>query len=108
MSLGALGIITEYTLKLEPAFSLRRRVWLEPVNELLEKSKSYLQYELRIFIFPVQVMPPGLHEIHSGPSQGTSGDEDEELLESLKQLRDVFGWFPWLRENYLRGVPVVW
>ncbi len=110
VSLGALGIITEYTLKLEPAFSLRRRVWLEPVNELLEKSeelsKQYRNYEF--FYFPGTGYAAGItHEIHSGPSQGTLEDDDEELLESLKQLRDVFGWFPWLRRKlFERGVPV--
>ncbi len=37
VSLGSLGVITEMTLRNVPTHRLKRRVWLEPVDQLLER-----------------------------------------------------------------------
>jgi len=105
VSLGALGILVEYSLKLVPAFSLRRRVWLQPIDELLEESENlsrkYRNFEF--YYFPGTGYAAAItHEIFSGPVAGRDPGEDEEMLESLRQLRDVFGWSPWLRRRLFK------
>lgn len=102
VSLGALGIITSYTLKLDKAFALRRRVWLEPIDELLARSdqmaKEHRNYEF--FYFPSSGYAAVLtHDLHEGPLSGRGEGEDEDMLVTLQELRDVFGWSPWLRKQ---------
>ncbi|MFS9606038.1 hypothetical protein Q6241_33620, partial [Klebsiella pneumoniae] len=38
VSLGALGVVTEYTLAVRPRYMLRRHVWIAPTQELLEQA----------------------------------------------------------------------
>ncbi len=102
VSLGTLGIITSYTLKLDSAFALRRRVWLEPIDQLLARSdemaEQHRNYEF--FYFPSSGYAAVLtHDIHEGPLSGRGEGEDEDMLVTLQELRDVFGWSPWLRKK---------
>lgn len=102
VSLGSLGIITQYTLKVEPAFALRRRVWLEPIDELLARSdelaEQHRNYEF--FYFPSTGYAAVLtHDMHEGELSERAEGEDDDMLATLQELRDVFGWSPWLREK---------
>ncbi|WP_171173344.1 FAD-binding protein [Ruegeria sp. HKCCD8929] len=40
VSLGALGVITRYRLNLRESYALRRRMWVDPVEEVLERPKN--------------------------------------------------------------------
>lgn len=48
--LGALGIVTEVTLRVRPAYRLKERMWLEPLDEVLDRVDE-LAAETRHFEF---------------------------------------------------------
>lgn len=102
VSLGALGVISQYTLKLRPSFKLRRRVWVEKLDSLLGRMNE-LARTLRNFEF--------FYAPHTGYAIAISHEEiDAEItedhmpagdnfLEDLRLLRDQFGWSRWLRRR---------
>ena len=40
VSLGALGVISQYTLKTVPSFNLHRKVWVEPIDDLIARAEA--------------------------------------------------------------------
>ena len=102
VSLGALGIITRYDLAVEPAFNLHRRVALVKTEDILDQymalSEKHRNFEALFF--------PGtghgatlIHDKYDGPIGGEEPNEDEDFLADLRELRDYFGWWPWLRHK---------
>ena len=102
VSLGALGIITEYEINTIPSFNLHRRMVLEPIDPFLEKLPE-LAAKHRNFEFyysPSTRMAAWIsHDLFEGKIGGRGESEDEDSLASLKGLRDHLGWFPWLRRS---------
>ena len=105
VSLGSLGIMTEFTLKTVPAFNLRRRVSAVPIADLLDQMQSLAEAHrnFEFFYLPgTGLAAQVIHDVHEGPLNPrppeASGDDDE-VLAGLKQLRDQFGWWPWLRRR---------
>ncbi|MEO9598948.1 D-arabinono-1,4-lactone oxidase [Parasphingorhabdus sp.] len=106
VSLGSLGVITRYDLKLDKAFALRRQVWLEKIDSLLDRyhalSKKHRNFE--ILYFPGTGFAAAFaHDLHDGPVKGQEPSGDEDFVAGLRDLRDVFGWWPWLREKVAAG-----
>lgn len=102
VSLGALGIITEFELALSAPLRLRRRVWVEPLAPLLERAEE-LASQHRNFEF---YYLPGTdhaavitHDAVDAETTGRPPSEDEDTLRDLRTLRDVAGWWPWLRRR---------
>ncbi|MEL7040447.1 MAG: D-arabinono-1,4-lactone oxidase [Pseudomonadota bacterium] len=107
VALGALGIITEYDLQTIPAFNLRRIVTAEPIEQVLDEAEAradaHRNFEL--FYLPGTGMAAALtHDLHDGETTGVEPSEDDEILAGLKQLRDEFGWWPWLRRRIAQSV----
>ena len=104
VSLGALGVMTEFTLRTVPAFKLHRKLTVEPIRDFYDKIEA-LGAEHRnfeFFYFPGTGQVASLtHQIYDGPVDAESSTEtdDDEFLAGLKELRDTFGWFPWLRRQ---------
>jgi FAD-linked oxidoreductase len=106
VSLGALGVITQYTLKCVPSYNLKRRVWVEKLDTMLEKvmdlSEQHRNFEF--YYFPFTGYVAGIsHDIFEGEVTGRAQDEDEDTLDGLKELRNVFGWSTWLRRRIAAG-----
>lgn len=106
VSLGALGIITQYTLRTVPEFNLHRQLKIEPVEPFLDRveelGETHRNFEF--FYSPSTGMVAWLaHNIFEGEVSGRGESEDDESLEGLKQLRDMFGWFPWLRRRFAQS-----
>ncbi len=102
VSLGALGVITRYTLKTIPAFSLHRVVRAEPIEDVLDRLQDLAAQHrnFEIYYLPgTGVAATISHDIHDGAVTGVAESEDDETLAGLKQLRDEFGWWPWLRKK---------
>ncbi|WP_109356342.1 D-arabinono-1,4-lactone oxidase [Sphingorhabdus sp. EL138] len=102
VSLGVLGIIARYDLAVEPAFNLHRRVKLVKTEEILDQylalSEKHRNFEALFF--------PGtghgatlIHDKYDGAVEGEEPNQDEDFLADLRQLRDYFGWWPWLRRK---------
>ncbi|WP_417476339.1 D-arabinono-1,4-lactone oxidase [Maricaulis sp.] len=108
VSLGALGVITRYTLRVTDAFALRRRVWVDRVENMLDQAES-LSREHRNFEFyclPHTGFGAGFaHDLFDGEPEGRAPSEDEDSLASLRQLRDMFGWSPRLR-RWIAGTQI--
>lgn len=102
VSLGALGVITEYQIQTIPAFNLRRIVSAEPIELILEEAPDRAERfrNFEVFYLPGTGMAASLtHDLHTGDLTGVEPSEDDEILEGLKQLRDELGWWPWLRRK---------
>ncbi|MBI1365572.1 MAG: FAD-binding protein [Alphaproteobacteria bacterium] len=103
VSLGALGVVTQVTMKMAPSFALRRRVWADRIEALLEQAEelasTHRNFEL--YFLPHTGLAAAIsHDIYEGPLSGRAQSEDDELLLGLKKLRDSLGWQPWLRRKF--------
>lgn len=102
VSLGTLGIITRYTLDVVPAYALRRRVFVEPLEAMLEaaEARAEAHRNFEFFYFPHTGLAAGIsHDRHEGPVSGLEPAGEDTLLADLKMARDTFGWWPWLRRR---------
>lgn len=103
VSLGALGVITEYTLKVEKAFKLNKRVVVEPVDDVLDAmlgmAKAHHVYEF--FYLPATGYAVSLiSDVTDAPVRKSENKEDEnQILFDLKKARDIFGWAPSVRRK---------
>jgi len=100
VSLGALGVLSEVTLKVRPRHVLHRRVWLMPTEELLQAVPTLAakHHQFECYLLP-----------HTGYGAAITHDEvtesprarppapDEDVLRDLKRLRDWVGRWPSLR-----------
>lgn len=102
VSMGALGIITEYTLKTIPKFKLHRRTIVEKIEDLLDRIEERSETHRNFEFFYLPGTGLGLAIIHDETDQPLSPpieSSDDDSLNSLKLLRDQFGWAPWLRRS---------
>ena len=102
VSLGALGVISSYSVQTIPAFNLHRIVKAEPIDLVLDEleARAAAHRNFEVFYLPSTGMAATLsHDIHEGDVTGVQPSEDDETLEGLKTLRDQFGWWPWLRRK---------
>lgn len=104
VSLGALGVITQYTLRMMPKYNLHRQVWVEKIETMLEQAQEmaskYRNFEC--YYFPNTGYGAIItHNLHAGPITGRGESADDTTLNDLKKLRDLFGWSPWLRRKLM-------
>lgn len=107
VSLGALGIITRYTIKPVKSFNLRRKMWIEPINDLVDRAEEYMKAHrhFEFYFVPNTGYGAGIsHDLHDGPVTGKTESEDDELLSQLAMLRDQLGWAPWLRRKTVQAL----
>ncbi|MDM5176118.1 D-arabinono-1,4-lactone oxidase [Massilia sp. DJPM01] len=100
VSLGSLGVITELTMRVVPAHSLRRKVWLKPVEEMLQQApelaRTHRHFEF--YYLPFTGYAAAItHDAYAGSDIQMPPSQDEDMLRDLRQLRDWLGKFPSLR-----------
>ncbi len=106
VSLGALGIMTSFTLRTVPAYRLKRTVTVEDSRQFLarlrETADAHRNFEF--YYFPCTGLVATIsHDLTDAPLSEATGPDDDDLLMGLKQLRDQLGWAPPLRRMIARS-----
>ena len=100
VSLGALGVLTEVTLRVRLRYHLQRRVWLAKTQDLLDQAPAlaakHRQFELYLLPFTGYGAAITHDEVPVGPVQRSSA-ADEDVLRDLRRLRDWLGRWPAMR-----------
>lgn len=104
VSLGALGILLEATIRVRPAFNLHRRVWTEKIDAILEAAPGrwadHRNYEF--LYIPFSGYGANLvHDLTDAAETDRPPSEDEEVLAMLRTLRNKFQWSKFLRRRLL-------
>lgn len=100
VSLGSLGVVSQLTLRVVPAFNLRRKVWLQPVDDLLRDAQALAakHRHFEMFVLPFTGYAAGVvHEVYEGNDMLLPSSAEDEMLADLRRLRDWLGRFPALR-----------
>ncbi|MES2316255.1 MAG: D-arabinono-1,4-lactone oxidase [Pseudomonadota bacterium] len=100
VSLGSLGVITQVTMRVVAAHNLRRKVWLRPIDEMLERApelaRTHRHFEF--YYLPFTGYAAAItHDPYTGSEILMPPSQDEDMLRDLRRLRDWLGKFPQLR-----------
>lgn len=90
-SLGALGVITRLTLRTQPAYRLRERTRLEPLEPLLEEieTRAAAHRHFEFIAFPHTTVAAVTETDETTEGDGASRDLDPE---GARRLRDAYRW----------------
>ncbi|SFF25576.1 FAD-linked oxidoreductase [Fontimonas thermophila] len=104
VSLGSLGVITQVTLQNVPTHHLKRRVWAEPLDSLLERfdelARAHHSFELYVIPFCSRGIAITIDPTEE-PPRPRGQERDNDALVHLQRLRDLTGWWPGLRRRLL-------
>ena len=106
VSLGALGIVTEFTLRNQPTYRLEKTTWTEPfedvLNRLDELGSEYRNFEFYYIPYSDLAMCIG-HKDTDKDIVPRPPSEDNEGVLQLRDIRDWLSWWPWARRQVTRG-----
>lgn len=100
VALGSLGVVTQLTLRVVPAFDLARQVWVQPLDSLLDDAPRLAAQHrhFEFYVLPHTGYAAGIrHDVYTGHDRMLPKSADENVLHDLKMLRDWLGRFPKLR-----------
>lgn len=104
VSLGALGIITEYTLKNVPTRRLKRRVEMQPLEDILQSYDKLVADNLSVDFYFFPYMDYGavvtINET-TDPIKERVADEDANAVMEMKEARDKLSRIPALRRKMM-------
>lgn len=104
VSLGSLGVITEMTLRNVPTHKLKRRVWLEPLDQLLERfaelAREHHSFEMYYLPFCSTAVAITIDPTDE-PVSPRGEEQDNAAVMQMKQARDWLSWWPGLRRRVL-------
>lgn len=106
VSLGALGVMTAFTLRSVPAYRLKRTVTVEDSKDFLSRldQTAAAHRNFEFYYFPhTGLVASIVHDLTDEPATDDIGGDDDEFLLGLKTLRDELGWAPWLRRAIARS-----
>lgn len=101
VSLGSLGIISKAKLSTSANRRLRRRVWLEPFEEALEKAEERwaTHRNFEFYAVPFTGLAANItHDETDDPALDRGPDADTAFLDALKGLRNLLGFSTGLRK----------
>ena len=104
VSLGALGVVTQVTLRNAPTHVLKRRVWLEPADALLERFDELAarHHSFEMYLIPHCPKAVGITiDPTTDPVRPRGAEQDNDAVMDMKRLRDWAAWWPGLRRSLL-------
>ncbi|NBC21238.1 MAG: FAD-binding protein [Alphaproteobacteria bacterium] len=91
VSLGALGLLTEAEIQLMPAYNLHRRVWSQPIGDILASAEALWAKHRNFEFFYIPFSGHGIciahDETDAAPTPRAPQNDDEETM-GLKSIRD--------------------
>lgn len=112
VSLGSLGIMTEVRLQNVPRFKLKRRTWVEPIDELLERAEDLAKENRTFEFFYIPFSGYAAATITNETDEPVTNqpiNDDSEIVFELQKMRDRFGWLSvvrtWLIGMALGDIP---
>ena len=100
VSMGSLGVVTQYTLKNMASYKLKRKTWIAPFDEFVDgfadMVKQYHSLEFYYIPYCDYVLAVGM-TMTDDPVSPRTEDGDNDAVMELKLLRDSLGWWPGLR-----------
>lgn len=106
VSLGALGVMTAFTIRSVPAYRLKRRVTVEDSKAFLKRldQTAAAHRNFEFYYFPHTGLVASItHDLTDEPATEDTGTDDDEFLQGLLTLRNELGWAPWLRRSIARS-----
>ena len=104
VSLGSLGVITQLTLQNVAAHRLKRTVWMEPLDDLIERfdelAGKHHSFEMYLLPFCDQGIAIAIDPTDE-PVRPRGAEQDNDAVMELKGLRDWLSWLPPLRRFLL-------
>lgn len=100
VALGSLGLISQVTLRVLPTYNLHRKVWLQPIEQLLSQAPALAQKHRHFEFYYLPFTGYGAaisHDLYTGHDLLLPSSADEAFLADLRMLRDWLGRFPQLR-----------
>jgi FAD-linked oxidoreductase len=101
VALGSFGVISQITLRVLPVYNLHRKVWLQPIESLLNQAPELARKHRHFEFYYLPFTGYGAaisHDIYTGKDLLLPQSADEEVLADLRMLRDWLGRFPQLRQ----------
>jgi FAD-linked oxidoreductase len=106
VSLGALGVMTAYTIRSVPAYRLKRVVKVEDSRKFLSQleARAAAHRNFEFYYFPhTGLVASIVHDMTDEPPTEDNAEDDDEILQGLRTLRNELGWAPWLRRKIARS-----
>jgi FAD-linked oxidoreductase len=107
VSLGALGVITQVRLKTGVNHRLERNVWIEPLEEALAKAEERwtTHRNFAFYAVPFTGLAANVsHDETEAPALTRGPGQDGAFLDTLKGLRNLFGFSTPLRKAATRAL----
>lgn len=101
VSLGALGVVTQVRMETSANRRLRRHVWLEPFEEAVSKAdQRWAEHRnFEFYAVPFTGLAANIsHDETDDPVAPRGPDQDTELLQALRGLRNLLGFSTPLRK----------
>lgn len=104
VSLGSLGVITRFTLRNTAPYKLKRRTWMEPLDEALERfhalAAAHRNFEMYFVPHSDNALLITTDETDE-PIKPRGEDTDNDAVRQLKTVRDYASWWPWMRRRMI-------
>ncbi len=107
VSLGSLGVITQYTLRNVEPYKLKRRTWMQPLEQTFEEFQTLADKHRNFEMYYIPHSDNALiitTDLSDEPISPRGEDGDNDAVRELKMLRDYASWWPWLRKKLITGV----
>ena len=107
VSLGSLGVITEYTLKNVEPYKLKLRTEMRPIEEVFDNFHELANNHRNFEMYYIPHCDYALvitTDLSDEPVSPRGEDTDNDSVRDLQKLRDYTAWWPGLRRKLVSSV----